>query len=140
MDEWSRRSDLNRGPAVSPAIRADRARVVFPGHVISTSQCLVYEQSAHKHRDRTRARARDHGSVRRANQDIYRYLTPVGRMAHTFDMAKGKDEAPVFNDGACSSPPSSFDSRDDALDTSDDARDPGRTHPPSALKESPCLD
>ena len=110
MDEWSRRSDLNRGPAVSPAIRADRARVVFPGHVISTSQCLVYEQSAHEHRDRTRARARDHGSVRRANQDIFQYL---GRMAHTFDMAKGKDEAPVFNDGACSSPPSSFDGRGD---------------------------
>ena len=104
MDEWSRRSDLNRGSAVPPAIRADRARVVFPGHVISTSQCLVDEQSAHEHRDRTGARPRDHGSVRRANQDIFQYLTPVGRMAHTFDMAKGKDEAQVFNDGACSYP------------------------------------
>ena len=39
-----------------------------------------------------------------------------------------------------SSPPSPFDSRDDGSDTSDNARDPGRTHPPSALKESPCLD
>ena len=46
----------------------------------------------------------------------------------------------VFNVAACSVPPSSFDSRDDGLDTSDNARDPGRSHPPSALKESPCLD
>lgn len=89
--------------------------------------------------ERAHARA-IYGSVRRANQDIFKYLTPVGRMAHTFDMAKGKDEAPVFNDGVPLLSPSSFDSRDDGSDTSDNARDPGRAHPRSALKESPCLD